>query len=215
VELVIGNKNYSSWSFRPWLALKHAGLAFEEVVIQLDTPETAAAIAARSPSGRVPVLKNGDIVIWESLAIIEYVNEQAPAAGLWPGDPVARGHARSIANEMHAGFAALRRHLPMNIRRRVSERPLTAEVATDVARITSIWEDTRERFGHGGPYLFGSFGAADCMFAPVVCRFHVYAVDGLSPTVKSYMAAMMAMPLWQEWEAAARAEPWTEQSAEV
>jgi glutathione S-transferase len=165
-------------------------------------------------SSRVPVLIDGDVRIWESLAILEYLAEKFPAAGLWPEHPAARARARAIASEMHAGFTSLRRHLPMNVARPVKVRPLDAGAAKDVARIDAIWSECRSKFGTGGPFLFGSFGAADAMFAPVVWRFHTYAVE-VSSTALGYMHAMMSLPAWKEWRDAALRETWVLPEDEV
>ena len=207
LRLIIGNKNYSSWSFRPWLAMKGAGIAFEETLIPLDAPDFKARLKAASGAGKVPVLIDGDTHVWESLAILEYLAEKFQAAGLWPREPQARAHARAIASEMHAGFQALRRDLPMNIRRPVKVRPLDAAAVTDATRIDAIWSECRARFGAGGPYLYGTFGAADAMYAPVVWRFHTYGVE-VGAVARDYMNALMAMPAWIEWREAARREPW-------
>src|ERR1700689_1059754 len=176
LHLIIGNKNYSSWSLRPWLAMKAAGIAFEETVISLEAKDFKARVAALSGAGRVPVLIDGEVRVWESLAILEYLAEKFPAAGLWPHHAAARAHARAVAPEMHAGFVPLRRQLPMNVWRPVKHRALDSEAAGNVARIDAIWSDCRARFGAGGPFLFGAFGAADAMYAPVVWRFRTYAV---------------------------------------
>ena len=207
LHLVIGNKNYSSWSFRPWLAIKVAGLAFDETVISLEAADFKTRVMELGGSGRVPVLIDGDVRVWESLAILEYLAEKFPAARLWPESVAARAHARAIASEMHAGFAALRRHLPMNVARPVKFRALDAGAAKDVARIDAIWRQCRAKFGRGGVFLFGAFGAADAMFAPVVWRFHTYAVE-VGATASDYMRAMMALPAWNEWRDAARRETW-------
>jgi glutathione S-transferase len=207
LHLVIGNKNYSSWSFRPWLAMKVADLAFDETVISLEAADFKTRVMELGGSGRVPVLIDGDVRVWESLAILEYLAEKFPAARLWPESVAARAHARAIASEMHAGFAALRRHLPMNVARPVKFRALDAGAAKDVARIDAIWRQCRAKFGRGGVFLFGAFGAADAMFAPVVWRFHTYAVE-VSATASDYMRAMMALPAWNEWRDAARRETW-------
>jgi glutathione S-transferase len=214
LHLVIGNKNYSSWSFRPWLAIKVAGIDFDETVIPLDAADFKTRVMALGGSGRVPVLSDGDVRVWESLAILEYLAEKFPAAGLWPEPPVARARARAIASEMHAGFVSLRRHLPMNVARPIKFRALDAGAAKDVARIDAIWSDCRNKYGAGGPFLFGSFGAADAMFAPVVWRFHTYAVE-VSATALGYMRAMMALPAWNEWRDAARRETWVLAEDEV
>jgi len=177
LQLVIGNKNYSSWSLRPWLAMKVANIAFAETLIPLDAPDFKARVLAFGGAGKVPTLIDGEVRVWESLAILEYLSERFAAANLWPQEQAARGHARAIAAEMHAGFSALRQQLPMNICRRVMSRPLEAAAGADVARIDAIWSECRARFGRGGPFLYGAFGAADAMYAPVVSRFHTYAVE--------------------------------------
>jgi glutathione S-transferase len=214
LHLVIGNKNYSSWSFRPWLAMKVAGIAFDETVISLDAADFKTRVMALGGSGRVPVLADGDVRVWESLAILEYLAEKFPAAGLWPEQPAARAHARAIAAEMHAGFVSLRSQLAMNVARPVKFRPLHASAARDVTRIDAIWTECRNKYGAGGPFLFGTFGAADAMFAPVVWRFHTYAVE-VSATALNYMGAMMALPAWNEWRDAARRETWVLAEDEV
>lgn len=207
LHLVIGNKNYSSWSFRPWLAMKAAGIAFEETVISLDATDFKPRLLPLSGAGKVPVLIDGDVHVWESLAILEYLAEKFPAAGLWPEGPAARAHARAVASEMHAGFQAVRNQLPMNIRRPIMPRPLDAAATGDVARIESVWSECRARFGGGGPFLYGAFCVADAMYAPVVSRFHTYAVK-VSDGARDYMRAHMELPAWQEWREAARQEPW-------
>jgi len=205
--LVMGSKNYSSWSVRAWLALKMAGAEFSEIVIQLDRPDTADLIAAHSPSGLVPLLKDGKIAVWDSLAIIEYLNERHPQAGPWPADAASRARARSISAEMHSGFQALRRECPMNLRRAPAVVSLSDEARANVARIEQIWTDCRaagqER---SGPFLFGRFCAADAVFAPVVSRFHVYKVP-VSADSRAYMDAVMALPAWEELAQGARTEP--------
>jgi glutathione S-transferase len=207
LTLVIGNKNYSSWSMRPWLAMKVTGIAFDEVVISLDAPDFKQRLSKISGTGKVPALVGGNVAVWESLAILEYLAETFPQAGLWPADAQARAHARAIASEMHAGFVPLRRHCPMNIWRPVKRRELTPDVSANVRRIDAMWTDCRMRFGGGGPFLFGKFSAADAMYAPVVSRFHTYAVD-VGPAAAAYMDAVMALPAWAEWTTAAIKEPW-------
>jgi glutathione S-transferase len=214
LHLVIGNKNYSSWSFRPWLAMKVARIAFEETVISLDAPDFKARVTALSGAGKVPVLVDGDIRVWESLAILEYLAEKFPRAGLWPQQTDARTYARAVASEMHAGFLPLRRHLPMNVWRPVKHRALDDGAAADVARIDAIWSHCRARFCERGPFLCGAFGAVDAMYAPVVWRFHTYAV-AVSAQAQSYMRAIMALPAWLEWRDAARREPWVLAQDEV
>jgi glutathione S-transferase len=214
LTLVLGNKNYSSWSFRPWIALRTAAIPFEEVVIPLYEPGSKERILSFSAAGKVPVLIDGDVRVWESLAIMDYLAERFPQSGLWPKDAAARAHARAIAAEMHAGFAPLRRHCPMNMWRPVKARELPPEVAADVKRIEAIFTECRERFGQGGSFLFGAFGAADAMYAPVVSRFHTYGI-ALGPVAEAYKQAVMALPGWAEWRAAALREPWVMANAEV
>jgi glutathione S-transferase len=203
--LIIGNKNYSSWSFRPWIAMKVAGISFEERVISLNDPDFKRAIASVSKNGRVPAIDDDGVHVWESLAVLEYLAETFPQAKLWPADAQARAHARAIAAEMHAGFSALRSECPMNFWRPVKRRELSAEALADAARIDAMWSECLDRYG--GPFLFGSFGAADAMYAPVVSRFHTYAVE-VGESSRAYMDAMMALPAWGEWKEAALKEPW-------
>jgi glutathione S-transferase len=214
LTLVIGNKNYSSWSLRPWIAMKVAGIPFAEEVISLDATDFHERVRRISGTGKVPALADGETHVWESLAILEYLAEKYPQARLWPAEPRARAHARSIAAEMHAGFTPLRRHYPMNVWRPIKRREPVAEVVDHVRRIDTMWTDCRTRFGEGGPFLFGTFGAADAMYAPVVSRFHTYEVD-VGPVARAYMAAVMALPAWAEWYAAALQEPWVLPSDEV
>lgn len=212
--VVLGNKNYSSWSLRPWLALKATGAPFAEIVIPLRTPDTKARILEHSPSGKVPVLKGPDgLIVWETLAIVEYLAGRFPAANLWPADPSVRAVARSVANEMHAGFGALRSNMPMNIRMKAraeiaSARQAIPEVKADVDRIQAIWSECRTRFGDGGDFLFGAFGGTDAMFAPVVCRFRTYGVE-LGGAAGAYADAVWDWPAMREWRSAAAAEPFS------
>jgi glutathione S-transferase len=212
--LVIANKTYSSWSLRPWLMLRQAGIAFDEVVIPLGQPDTRERILAHSPAGRVPVLIDEAITVWDSLAILEYAAERWPAAGIWPAGREARAHARSIAAEMHSGFQALRGALPMNLGRRYGTRDRGAAVAADVARIGAIWREARDRFGAGGPFLFGAFSGADAMYAPVVTRFDTYAVP-VDPVCRAYMDAILSLPAFTAWRDAALQEPWFYKEDEV
>jgi glutathione S-transferase len=205
LHLVIGNKNYSSWSLRPWIAMKATAIPFEETVISLEAKDFKARVTALSAAGRVPVLIDGDVHVWESLAILEYLAEKFPTARLWPKESGARAHARAIASEMHAGFMPLRRHLPMNIARPVKPRSLDDGAAADVKRIDAIWSGCLAKYG--GPFLFGGFGTADGMYAPVVWRFHTYAIE-VSGAARSYMDAMLALPASVEWRNAARRESW-------
>ena len=206
-HLTIGNKAYSSWSLRPWILLTHFGIPFGETVIPLDQPETRAAIGAVSPNGKVPVLDADGLVIAESLAIMEFVAEAFPDLPVWPRDRAARATARALSSEMHAGFQPLRQACPTNFRREPKPVPISPEVRADIDRIEAAWRDARRRYGQGGPFLFGAFSAADAMWAPVVNRFHAYAIEVL-PETRAYMAAVMALPAWQSWIAGARSEPW-------
>jgi len=208
LKLVIANKAYSSWSMRPWLVLAHFHLPFEEVVIAMGQPDTHRKMLKFAPTGKCPSLHDGEIHVWESLAIIEYLAEKFPKKPIWPKTRRARAEARALANEMHGGFAALRQHLPMNMRRPVRRRALNSEVEADVARLEAAFAGTRRAFARGGPFLFGPFCAADAMFAPVVNRLHVYDVPVKRPT-RVYMDAVMALPAWKAWEADAFAEKWT------
>jgi glutathione S-transferase len=214
LTLVIGNKNYSSWSFRPWIAMKVAGIAFDEVVISLDAPDFKSRVSKISGTGKVPALDDNGIHVWESLAILEYLAERFPAARLWPADPAARAEARAISSEMHAGFVPLRRACPMNMWRPVKKRELNDETVANVRRIEAMWKDCRTRYGSGGSFLFGPFCAADAMYAPVVARFHTYNVE-VDAAARAYMAAMRALPAWREWETAALKEPWVLAEDEV
>jgi glutathione S-transferase len=205
LTLLIGNKNYSSWSLRPWIAMKVAGIPFEEIVVSLDAADFKARALEIADTGKVPALKDGATKVWESLAILEYLAEKYPS--LWPADAGARAHARAVSSEMHAGFAALRRECPMNFCRATKVRELTPEAIADVTRINALWTDCRSRFGNGGPFLFGPFTAADAMYAPIVSRFQTYAVD-VNGAARDYMRAVTALPAWAEWGAAARQETW-------
>jgi glutathione S-transferase len=205
LTLVIGNKNYSSWSMRPWLVLRQADVAFREVRIPLYWPESAAELSAWSPSGKVPALHDGEIRVWDSLAICEYLAERFPEKQLWPADPAARAVARSVSAEMHAGFAALRTQMSMNIRARYPGMGRTAESLADIGRIVTIWTDCRAQFGSGGDFLFGRFSIADAMYAPVALRFQTYGVT-LAGAAKAYADAVLALPALHEWVADAVAE---------
>lgn len=207
MKLILGNKNYSSWSWRPWIAMKVAGLAFDEEVISVNAPDFKQRLLQVSGTGKVPTLIDGDIHVWESLAILEYVAEKFPQAKLWPADRGARAHARAIANEMHAAFLPLRRKCPMNLWRPVKKLALDDETLANVRRIDAMWTDCRTRFGAGGPFLFGHFTVADAMYVPVVSRFHTYAVD-VGLVARAYMQAIIALPAWMEWRTAALEEPW-------
>jgi glutathione S-transferase len=212
--LVIGNKNYSSWSLRPWMLLKHLGLEFTEQLLVLDTPTFKEDVAKFGPSGRVPVLKHGDIVVWDSLAICEYITELSGRG--WPTDPKARAYARSVSAEMHSGFVNLRSEWPFNARARNRRPTVTPNLEADVDRIDEIWIDCRRQFGeqHAGPWLFGEYTVADAMYAPVVLRFNTYRAQ-VSDTARWYMAAVLEDPALQEWVQAAQKEPWTHPASEV
>ena len=206
LTLVIGNKNYSSWSMRPWMALKAAAIPFSEIVIPLYTDAAdKQRILDVTKSGKVPALVDGDITVWDSLAIIEYLAERFPDAQLWPKDRAARAHARSVCAEMHSGFMALRNECGMNIHRPVASKKLSEEAQSNIARVQQIWTDCRARYGGEGPYLFGAFTGADAMFAPVVHRFRTYDV-GVSQPVRDYMNAMLANPAFAKWTEDALAE---------
>lgn len=195
--LVIGNKRLSSWSLRPWLALRATGYPFRERKILLDRPTSRAELLAASPSGKVPVLLDGDLAIWESLAICETLAEWFPAAGLWPEDPAVRAQARAVANEMHGGFIDLRRELSMDLALRTIKTPSPAAQG-DIERIFAIWRACRARFGAGGDMLFGTWTIADCMYAPVATRFRSYGVP-LDPVCEAYVAAVLATPAMRAW----------------
>ena len=206
LTLVIGNKNYSSWSMRPWLALRANEIAFDEVFIPLYTGAAdKKRILGFTDSGKVPALIDGDVTIWDSLAIIEYLAEKFPQARLWPEDRARRAHARSISAEMHSGFAALRNECGMNLHRPVGAIALSADARDNIARIQQIWIECRGRYREFGPFLFGAFGGADAMFAPVVHRFRTYAIE-VMPVAGDYMDAMMSLPAFQEWTRAGLAE---------
>lgn len=198
LTLVIGNKNYSSWSMRPWLLLRQAGIPFDEVRIPLYVPGSEIDLAQWSPSGKVPALHDGEIRVWDSLAICEYLAERFPELELWPADATARAVARSVSAEMHAGFGALREHMSMNIRARYPGQGRTPDCLADIERILAIWTDCRARYGHGGDFLFGRFGIADAMFAPVVLRFETYGV-ALEGAARAYAEAILALPPLQAW----------------
>ena len=204
LKIVVGNKKYSSWSLRGWLALKLTGAPFEEIVVALDMPDTAANIRRYSPSGRVPALIDGEITVWDSLALGEYLHEKFPQARLWPQDTARRAHARSVSAEMHSGFANLRNDCSMRIVEERPYKPLRAETQAEVDRIAAVWTECLRK--SGGPFLFGkSFCLADVMYAPVVSRFRTYSIPA-EGAVKAYCDAVWAFPPLQEWVAAARVE---------
>jgi glutathione S-transferase len=206
LTLIIANKAYSSWSFRPFILMQHFGIPFAEIVIPLGE-STRGEILRHAPSGKCPALRDDDLVVWDSLAIIEYLAERFPDLSIWPGETSARATARSLAAEMHSGFSALRTNLPMNMRRPVKRREVPAEAGADIERIEAAWADAKRRFGGRGEFLFGDFCAADAMFAPVVNRLHVYDVAVGSAT-RVYMDRVMALPAYRDWQKGAEAESW-------
>ncbi len=218
LKLVIANKCHSSWSLRPWILLKAFDIPFEEVLIPFgptfDDPDWKRQVMVHTPAGKVPALVDGDIQVWESLAIMDYVADIYPDLAIWPRERAARAMARSIASEMHAGFAALRGACVMNLGWRHGPRDRGEKVAADVARVTTIWREARERFGAGGPFLFGEFSAADAMYAPVTTRFTTYSLPA-DPVSAAYIEAVQATPAFREWREAALAEPWIVPEDEV
>jgi len=205
--LYIGNKNYSSWSLRPWLAMTTAGIPFEEKLILLFDEDWKQNVEAVSPSSCVPVLQHGDLTVWETMAILEYLAESHPEAKLWPEDARARAVARAVANEMHAGFVSLRGAMPMNIRKSLPGKGRGDGVDRDIQRVTEIWNDCRKRFGGDGKFLFGDFTIADAMYAPVISRFTTYAVD-VDVVSRAYMNAVLELPAMEAWTNDALKEPW-------
>ena len=208
LHLVIANKLYSSWSLRPWMLMRAFDIAFDETVIPLKQPDTKERISKASPSGKVPVLNDGGTQIWESLAIVEYLAEKYPDKAIWPKDVTARGHARAISNEMHGGFQTLRQSCPMNLGKRFAPPPMNDDLKINVARVEQIWRETRAKFGQSGPFLYGSFSAADAMYAPVVTRLDTYQIPVADETRK-YMDAVLHHPAYLSWRTDAFKEPWT------
>ena len=207
LTLVLANKTYSSWSFRPFILMRHFEIAFAEIVIPLGEEATPSEILRHAPSGKCPALRDGDLVVWDLLAIIEYIAERFADLPIWPREMRARATARALAAEMHSGFNALRANLPMNMRRPVKRREVPPEAGADIERIEAAWADARQRFGGRGDFLFGDFSAADAMFAPVVNRLHVYDV-AVSPASRAYMNRVMALPAYRDWQKGAEAENW-------
>lgn len=200
LKLVIGNKNYSSWSMRPWLALRANDIPFEEIFVPLYTDNKADKdrLLSFSGAGKVPALVDGDVTVWDSLSIIEYLAEKFPKAALWPEDRAARAHARSISAEMHSGFMALRGECGMNLHRPVGRVALSEDAKANVARVQAIWAECYQRYGKAGPFLFGAFSGADAMFAPVVHRFRTYAIP-VEGDARHYVDAMHSLPAFQQW----------------
>ena len=211
--LVIANKCYSSWSLRPWLLMKQLGVAFDEITIPLDLPDTKEKVLMHSPAGKVPVLIDGDVTVWESIAIMEYVGD-AYGVPVWPEGRKARAMARSVAAEMHAGFSGLRSTCPMNLGKKYAQKDRGESVARDVARFGAIVRDSRERFGAGGPFLFGAFSAADAMYAPLATRLDTYSI-ALDATTRAYVDTILTLPAFQEWRSAALQEEWIVNADEV
>jgi glutathione S-transferase len=207
-QLIIGNKNYSSWSLRAWILMRHCGLEFEEQRLAFFSPEFKSIVPSYSPSGKVPVLVDGDIRVWDSMSISEYIAEKHPELNLWPQDIALRAVARSVCAEMHAGFMGLRNNMPLNCRGDLPGKGRTQETKHDIARIIAIWEDCRKRYADAGPFLFGHFTIADATYAPVVLRFRTYGVE-LPAQSQAYADHLQALPAMQEWTAAARSEPET------
>lgn len=209
--LYVGNRNYSSWSLRPWLCLKWAGIAFEERLVRLDQPgygdHAVAEIAAASPNGRVPCLHADGLVIWDSLAIAEWAAEEAPSAGLWPIDRQVRATARAVTSEIHGGFWEVREHLPMNIRRRAGPQAWGRRTAAEIARIDEMWSGLRADYGGGGRWLFGARTIADAFYTPVAARMRTYGV-ALSPTAQSYCDAVLSDTEFLAWEADCLPDSW-------
>ena len=209
-RLVIGNKNWSSWSLRPWIAMRRFGLPFEEINVRLRLPESKAEISRFSPSGLVPLLLDGDLPIWDSLAILEYLADANPDLGIWPVDREARAVARCVSAEMHSGFGALRRACSMEVLASNPLDPVPEDVDIDTRRIVGLWRDCRAKFGANGPFLFGAFSAADAMYAPVASRFRTYLPDlapfGDDGAAAAYVATILATPEMADWVAGARAE---------
>jgi glutathione S-transferase len=204
LTLVIGTRNYSSWSLRPWLLLRHLGVSFEERLFHFDTPEFVREVGRLSPSGRVPVLIHGGLTVWESLAICEYVSELAGGKG-WPAGREARALGRAVAAEMHAGFQALRNACPMNVRARNRRVPLTPALQRDIGRLDTLWSDCRQQHGAGGPWLFGAYSIADAMYAPVALRFQTYGLP-IPAASREYLQTVLADPLLAEWTIASETE---------
>ena len=208
MQLYIANKLYSSWSLRPWLLMTALGIPFDEAVIPMYFPDSKARMLDVSPTGKMPCLVDGDIKVWESLAIVEYLHETHPTAGVWPADAAARAHARATAAEMHAGFQALRNACPMNLGKRFHPRDLGSDVADNVRRFQGMVSDCRRRFGAGGDFLYGAFSAADAMYAPLATRLDTYGFD-LAPQTRAYVDAILAHPAFVKWRGEALAEPWS------
>lgn len=208
LKLVIANKNYSSWSLRPWLVLKAFGIPFEEIIIPLRQPDSRARVLEYSPSGKVPALICDGETVWDSMAIIETLADRHPELAIWPRDMKARGHARAIANEMHSGFQTMRQTCPMDLGKRYATPEITAPLQANIDRIETVWSEARERYGSGGPYLYGAFGAADAVYAPIVTRIQSFNLP-VKPETRHYMDAILTHPDFVAWRDAAMKETWT------
>jgi glutathione S-transferase len=213
MKLVISNKAYSPWPMRVWLLMKYTGMAFDELVVDLSTTDKVTRLKAVSPSGRVPVLLDGDVQVWDSMAIIEYLGERFPEARLWPAETAARAHARSISNELHSGFAALRGRLIMNTRREPKAVEMTPQVQADIARIGELLETTLTTFGGPQGFLYDAFSAADAVYAPIASRFYSYEIP-VPPTVGSYFNQIRALPAYRQWCEEALADPWRNETTD-
>ncbi len=214
LQLIMGNRNYSSWSLRPWLVMKHLGLDFEENVVPLFEGDFKEELLGHSPSGKVPVLKVDGEEIWDSLAICEYLNECYPDAGLWPQEEHTRAVARSCAYEMHSSFFSIRNDMPMNVRRKIDGFTPSSLCKQEIDRVAEIWTSCRQRFGQSGPFLCGKFGIIDAMFAPVVSRFHSYGIE-LEGIAADYMQAILTLSMMEEWTESARGEEWVIEAVEM
>lgn len=214
ITFVTGNKAYSSWSMRPWLALKHTGAAFEEIVIPLYVSGYKEKLLQHSPAGKVPILKSDGLAVWDSLAICEWLAERFPKAGLWPDDPSVRAEARAVSAEMHSGFGVIRTQMPFNCRATGRHVAMSAELQTEIARIQAMWNDYREQHAQAGPWMFGRFSIADCMYIPVALRFVTYGVS-LEGLAGAYLRTVQQHPPVQEWIAAAKLEKEVLESSEV
>ena len=208
MRLVIANKLYSSWSLRPWMVLHAFAIPFEETIIPLRQPDSKTRVLEHSPSGKVPALIDGDVTVWESLAIIEYLAERLPEKPIWPRERQARAHARAVSNEMHGGFAALRQVCPMNLGARFKTPELSDDVKANVARIEAIWTEARAKFGKSGPYLYGAFSAADAMYAPVASRLETYQIP-VGAGTRTYIDTITNHRSFVAWRDAALEEPWS------
>lgn len=217
MKLIIGNKNYSSWSLRAWLAAKQSGILFEELTVNIGGDDWQVAKRQSGeimPSGKVPILWDGEVVVWDSLAILEYLADKVGRERFWPKDDAARGMARAVVAEMHSSFRALRSELPMNVRARIEGHRISDECKADIVRVLQIWAEARARHGQGGPFLFGTFGAADVFYAPVVSRFVTYGI-GVPGFAEAYMETMWEQEWMQAWIHAAEEEEWTIEQYEV